>query len=86
MEANLKRHVGVIPRWDTPDVPRTDPGYIRQYGYDTLCMELWAHRTIDNHSASPIGLHIIEGVYGRSEQGMSRADIQWTARYVTVLT
>jgi len=28
-------------------------------------MELWAHRTIDNQSASPIGLHIVEGIYGR---------------------
>ena len=65
VEASLKRHAGVIPRWDTPDIPRTDPGYIGPYGYDTLCMELWAHRTIDNHAASPIGLHIIEGIYGR---------------------
>jgi hypothetical protein len=65
VEASLKRHIGVIPRWDTASVPRTDPAYIRAYGYDTLCMELWAHRTIDNHAASPIGLHIIEGIYGR---------------------
>jgi hypothetical protein len=28
-------------------------------------MELWAHRTIDNHAASPVALHIIEGIYGR---------------------
>jgi hypothetical protein len=28
-------------------------------------MELWAHRTIDNHAASPMGLHIIDGIYGR---------------------
>ena len=65
VEASFKRHTGSIPRWDTPDVPRDDPGYVRNYGYDTLCMELWAHRTIDNHAASPIGLHIIEGIYGR---------------------
>jgi hypothetical protein len=65
VEANFRRHTGTIPRWDTPDVPRNDPGYVRQYGYDTLCMELWAHRTIDNHAASPIGLHIVEGIYGR---------------------
>jgi len=43
----------------------TTPGTVRQYGYDSLCMELWAHRTIDNHAASPIGLHIVEGIYGR---------------------
>ena len=30
-----------------------------------MCMEIWAHRTIDNHAASAIGLHIIEGIYGR---------------------
>jgi hypothetical protein len=28
-------------------------------------MELWAHRTIDNLAASPMGLHIVEGIYGR---------------------
>ena len=27
VEANFKRHTGTIPRWDTPDVPRTDPNY-----------------------------------------------------------
>jgi hypothetical protein len=65
VEANFKRHLVTIPRWDTPDVPRNDPGYVRQYHYDALCMELWAQRTIDNHAASPMGLHIIEGIYGR---------------------
>jgi hypothetical protein len=65
IEADLKRHAGSIPRWAAPGVPRNDPGYVRQYGYDTLCMELWAHRTIDNHAASAVGLHIIEGIYGR---------------------
>ena len=64
-EASFKLHTSTIPRWDTPDWPRDDPGYVRQYGYDVLSMELWAHRTIDNHAASPIGLHIIEGIYGR---------------------
>ncbi len=65
VEASFKRHIGTIPRWDTPDVPRSDPGYVRQYHYTALCMELWAQRTIDNHAASPMGLHIIEGIYGR---------------------
>jgi hypothetical protein len=65
VEASFKRHIGTIPRWDTPDVPRNDPGYVRQYHYTALCMELWAQRTIDNHAASPMGLHIIEGIYGR---------------------
>ena len=65
VEANFKLHTGTIPQWDTPDVPRDDPGYVHVYHYDTLCMELWAHRTIDNHAASPMGLHIVEGIYGR---------------------
>ena len=65
VEANFKRHTGTIPRWETPDVTRNDPGYVRQYHYDSLCMELWAQRTIDNHAASPMGLHIVEGIYGR---------------------
>ena len=65
IEASFKRHAGTIPRWDIPDVPRSDPSYVRQYGYTTLCMEMWAQRTIDNHAASPIGLHIVEGIYGR---------------------
>ncbi|HUJ22914.1 MAG TPA: hypothetical protein VLX58_15385 [Bryobacteraceae bacterium] len=63
--ANFKRHTGTIPRWDTPDVPRSDPKFNEAYYYTALCMELWAHRTIDNHAASPMGLHIIEGIYGR---------------------
>ena len=65
VEANFKRHTGTIPRWDTPDFPRNESEDNEQYYYTALCMELWAHRTIDNHAASPIGLHIIEGIYGR---------------------
>jgi hypothetical protein len=65
VEANFKRHTGTIPRWDTPDVVRNDPKYNDAYYYTAMCMELWAHRTIDNHAASPMGLHIIEGIYGR---------------------
>jgi hypothetical protein len=63
--ADFKRHGATIPRWNTPDMPRDNPGYVRQYRYDTTCMEIWAHRTIDNHAASPAGVHIIEGIYGR---------------------
>jgi hypothetical protein len=65
VEANFKRHTATIPRWNTPEVLRSDPQYSRQYHYNTLCMELWAQRTIDNHATSPMGLHIIEGIYGR---------------------
>src|SRR5271157_51469 len=65
VEANFKRHTGTIPRWDTPDFPQNKSEDNEQYYYTALCMELWAHRTIDNHAASPMGLHIIEGIYGR---------------------
>lgn len=63
--ADFRRHTQTIPRWNTPDVPRNDPQYNEAYYYTATCMELWAHRTIDNHAASPMGLHIIEGIYGR---------------------
>ena len=62
---SFKRHADTIPRWNTPDVPQNDPGFNDAYYYTALCMELWAHRTIDNHAASPMGLHIVEGIYGR---------------------
>jgi hypothetical protein len=63
--ADFKRHSETLPRWNTPDVLPKDPGYCEAYYYTALCMEMWAHRTIDNHSASPMGLQIIEGIYGR---------------------
>jgi hypothetical protein len=65
INANFKQHTNTIPRWNTPDVPRNDPAYNEGYWYTAMCMELWAHRTIDNLAASPMGLHIIEGIYGR---------------------
>jgi hypothetical protein len=64
VRANFKRHTVSIPRWNTPDVQRSDPNYNEAYYYTAMCMELWAHRTIDNHAASPMGLHIVEGIYG----------------------
>ena len=65
IEAEFKRHSASLPRWNTPDVPRTDPAFCEAYYYTALCMEMWAHRTIDNHIATPMGLHIVEGIYGR---------------------
>ena len=64
VRADFERHKRMIPRWNTADVPRNDSAYIDAYYYTATCMELWAHRTIDNHAASPMGLHIIEGIYG----------------------
>lgn len=64
VDGHFQRHVHSIPRWNTPEVPKDDPAYNEAYYYSALCMELWAHRTIDNHAATPMGLHIIEGIYG----------------------
>ncbi len=61
----LARHAGALPRWDKPEIKRDDPKYIRPYHYDVLCQEIWAHRTIDNLSVSPMGLCVVEGIYGR---------------------
>jgi hypothetical protein len=65
IEAEFKRHVESLVRWNTPDVPANDPAFCEAYYYTALCMEMWAQRTIDNHAASPMGLHMIEGIYGR---------------------
>jgi len=51
---NYNRHVAQqIPRWDRPG------------RYGGLWQETWATRCLDNNAATPAGLHIIEGVYGR---------------------
>ena len=58
IEEEYRRHVADrIPRWDRPD----PNGGLR--------MEIWAQRTLDNMSVSPIGLNIIEGIYGRDGNG-----------------
>ncbi len=59
---NYERHkADKIPRWDRP-------GSTWNSG---LGMERWATRTIDNHISSNIGLHIVEGVYGRDGNGFT---------------
>jgi uncharacterized protein (DUF362 family) len=51
---SYNRHVAQnIPRWDRPG------------RYGGLWQEIWATRCLDNNAATPAGLHIIEGVYGR---------------------
>ena len=57
-KANHQRHLAQgIPRWDRPE---PDGG---------LHMDIWSARTLDNLSASPMGLCIIEGIYGRDGNG-----------------
>ncbi|MHB9031300.1 MAG: hypothetical protein ACYC9O_21230, partial [Candidatus Latescibacterota bacterium] len=66
VDVDYKRHQRTIPRFDIPTITKDNPGYHRLLEeYDPLCMELWAHRTIDNLAASNFGLHVIEGIYGR---------------------
>ena len=58
--ASFERHLADgIPRWDKPG-NSWDSG---------IGMEVWAHRTIDNHSVTKTGLCIVEGIYGRDGNG-----------------
>ena len=66
----MRRHIADrIPRWDRPAKDMKDPTWMRPDHYDVTCQEIWSHRTLDNLSASNIGLHVIEGVYGRDGDG-----------------
>ena len=60
IKANYNRHkANGVPRWDRP-------------GSDWNCglgMETWASRCTDNNLATPVGLHIVEGIYGRDGNG-----------------
>jgi len=70
IDESLKRHIADgIPRWHKPVKDRKDPTWSRPDHYDVVCQEIWSHRTLDNLSASDIGLHIIEGIYGRDGNG-----------------
>lgn len=51
--ASYFKHIDTIPRWDKPGA---------QGG---IWQETWATRCIDNISTLNVGLHIIEGIYGR---------------------
>ena len=63
--ANYDKHKSIIPRWDKPG---------REGG---IWQETWATRCLDNVSTLDVGLHIIEGIYGRDGdfvQGPSLGD------------
>jgi len=49
-----------IPRWDKPGTVNDQNG---------IGMEVWAQRTMDNHTVTNTGLFVIEGVYGRDGNG-----------------
>lgn len=56
----FERHLADgVPRWDKPG-----SGWNCGIG-----MEVWTQRTLDNHSVTETGLHIVEGVYGRDGNG-----------------
>jgi len=50
-----------IPRWDT-SIPDSVNG-------GSLGMEHWINRMLDSFSATPTGINIVEGVYGRDGDG-----------------
>jgi hypothetical protein len=50
-----------VPRWDRP-------GRTWNSGWG---MEGWSQKTLDNLAAGPIGLSVIEGIYGRNGNGFS---------------
>jgi hypothetical protein len=59
-----KKHVQAgIPRWDTlMDRPPYGGG---------LFMEQWVQRMLDSFSATPTGINIVEGIYGRDGDGFA---------------
>ncbi|MCD6307720.1 MAG: DUF362 domain-containing protein, partial [Candidatus Latescibacteria bacterium] len=63
--AYMKRHVGTLPRWDRPVKDENDPTRNAVDRYDTVCQEIWTHRTLDSLSVTDFGLHVVEGIYGR---------------------
>jgi len=66
--ANYNRHLAEgIPRWDRPG----SNGGIWQ--------ETWGTRCLDNNSASKVGLHVIEGIYGRDGDFMDGPSAQGIA-------
>jgi hypothetical protein len=61
IQANFNRHLAAgVPRWDRPSNASSASTW--NYG---LGMESWASRCVDNNMYSKVGLHIIEGIYGR---------------------
>ncbi|MCE5248832.1 DUF362 domain-containing protein [bacterium] len=65
IEASLKRHVATLPRWNRPVKKDDDPSRTPVDVYDTVCQEIWTHRTLDSLSATRFGLHVVEGIYAR---------------------
>lgn len=62
----FERNKRTIPRFGVPDFPTSEGRAAKLLTqYNPLCMEMWAHRTIDNIAASNYKLHVIEGIYGR---------------------
>jgi len=63
--AYMKRHVATLRRWDRPVKDQNDPSRNAVDRYDTVCQEIWTHRTLDSLSVTDFGLHVVEGIYGR---------------------
>ena len=67
IDPSFARHQRTLPRFDIPTYPEKYKGTAARLlqEYDPLCMEMWAHRTIDNIATSDQKIHVIEGIYGR---------------------
>ena len=58
-ESSYDRHLADhVPYWDR----LTEPGKEKN-----LWLDAWCHRTCDNLAATPMGLCIVEGIYGRDD-------------------
>jgi len=58
-ELQAKHIADGIPRWDRPE-----PG-------GGFWMEQWSQRMLDSYSVTPIGINIVEGIYGRDGNGFA---------------
>jgi hypothetical protein len=62
-ELHAKHKKAGIPRWDTVmDRPPYGGG---------IFMEHWVQRMLDSYSATPTGINIVEGIYGRDGDGFA---------------
>ena len=61
----------IIPRWDKPDTKFNLKDYNPDWKGITveykggLCQDSWSSKTLDNVSATPCALSVVEGIYGR---------------------
>jgi hypothetical protein len=72
-KADFERHKreGIIPRWDKPEESKD---------YGPFTQDTWTTRTLDNLSVTPLGLSVIEGIYGRDGDGFRKGPYDGLAK------